>query len=103
VLEQRHPPASADTTSEFGRVEGERGFGCHAHEAEWRGSSMTDFSKKLRQYERDNYLVSSVILASIDAYGGEGSLMVTWARIITGKSAEPPKHRKLLPLFEEIA
>lgn len=55
-----------------------------------------EFTSKRNKYERDNLACARLILADVERYGGELSLMVQWARIVN-----PPVERAedSLPLW----
>jgi hypothetical protein len=49
---------------------------------------MSDLSKKRAGYEKQNLEASRIILADPNLYGGEGSLVVSWARAIQRTAAD---------------
>jgi hypothetical protein len=52
---------------------------------------MSDFTKRSREWDRDNIAAAAIILASIDKFGGPDSLAAIWARMVLPKLAAVPK------------
>jgi hypothetical protein len=60
---------------------------------------MSDFSRTARGFDADNLAAARIILADVEKYGGKGSLMAIWARIVLARaSAELPPSGG--PLFD---
>ena len=43
---------------------------------------MTACTKRIARWSADNEAAAAIILGNVERYGGEGSLMVRWARAI---------------------
>jgi hypothetical protein len=49
---------------------------------------MTDVQKKAETYEAANRECAEIVLADVAKYGGEGALLVQWARTILQREAK---------------
>jgi hypothetical protein len=57
--------------------------------------------RKLEAYEAANRECAAIILADVAKYGGEGALLVQWARTIVQRSASPATDPQ--PFVEDAA
>jgi hypothetical protein len=61
---------------------------------------MTNHQHLVARYLEQNRICSEIILSTIKKYGGEGSLMIQWARMLmartdaAGTAAGPPFDRR---------
>ncbi len=46
---------------------------------------------RFEEYEKQNRAAAAIILGEIDRYGGEDSLMVRWARLVTSRQSAKAK------------
>ena len=61
---------------------------------------MSTAKRAADRYRAANETCARVILADIQRYGGPGSLMAIWARLVIERSQAPPADAEAGPLFE---